>query len=105
MTTTITKQDGTETLRIILVGNEPKLSNIVIKAAHQLWDEGFGDRGSEDNPNTWEVLTNAQKMRIINWFVTREIKLKAIRYADKEAVENAQKDVADTFNNDHEIGD
>ena len=105
MTTTLTKNAGIETLEIVYKGTEPKLSNLAMKAAHSLWDEGYGNHGTDEAPIMWEDLLVAQKLELLNKIILRDIKLMAIRYVDTEAVANAQKDVTDTFDDDHEIGD
>jgi len=58
--------DGTTTLTLAYTAASDKVTETLAAAAHWLYDHGRGDHGDEETPLTWDDLTNAQKLAIID---------------------------------------
>lgn len=46
-----------------------KVQAVVGDAAHSLWNSGHGNHGTDENPRTWNDLTNTEKLNIVDDFI------------------------------------
>ena len=74
------------TVNFAFTATTTKIQDTITAAAHKLWDEGYGDHGTEEDPNSFDDLTNQGKLDIVDEFVKKAILNYAKGYYVKDAV-------------------
>ena len=50
-----------------------KMQEVALDAAHYLWEHGYGDKGTEEEPILFDDLTNQEKLDLLDTHVRRVI--------------------------------
>ena len=92
----VAQQPETSPITITITSTTVNIQAIFGIICLYLWNDGYGDHGSLDNPNLYTSLTNQQKLDIFYAYVVRSIKNILILDArEKSKVQNQA--AADSF--------
>ena len=50
-----------------------RATEVTVSAAHYLWEHGYGDHGTDEEPITFDDLTNQDKLNLLDKHVLRVI--------------------------------
>ena len=66
-------ENGSLRVTFTYVSPTAKMQEVAEDAAHYLWEHGYGDHGTEEEPIEFEDLTNQGKLDLIDQHVKRVI--------------------------------
>lgn len=82
-----TSSNGNTTVTITYTALTQKVTDTLTDCAHYLWDHGFGDHGVGV---TFESLTNAQKLSLVDDYVKKVVVDSAKTYHSVSAQDTAR---------------
>jgi hypothetical protein len=80
MPVTTTTQDGITTINFAYSKDTDIILEKGDKAAHYLWNLGHGDHGTQDDPVSFDSLTNQDKLNLIGLYLLTAIHEAAAGY-------------------------
>ena len=74
MPASISVNGSTSTITISITSTTDNIQMIFGTVCKYLWNDGYGDHGTDENPIQYASLTNQQKLDIFHAYVVRSIK-------------------------------
>ena len=90
MTVTVTGTGLNRTFTYSKLSTLVKITDMGEKAAHYLFDLGFGNHGTPESPITFAELTNPQMLALLDGYITRSLRDLAFTYDENEVVNSAR---------------
>ena len=91
MPTTISNNvGGNRTLTYTKTAPSDKILNVLDDAVHYLFNHGYGDNGTEEEPRTYADQTTAEKTTMLDQHLTRVIREAAEAFHVNDAIEVAR---------------
>lgn len=91
MTITISAPtNGNRTITFSKTVESTKLLDTADKAGRYLFSVGYGDHGTPDQPKTFDDLTNAEKLAILDAYIATILRDAARTWHIQEAIEAAR---------------
>ena len=66
-------ENGNLRVTFTYIAPQAKMMEVAEDAAHYLWEHGYGDHGTEEEPILFDDLTNQQKLDLLDTHVRRVI--------------------------------
>jgi len=91
MTVTISAPtNGNRTFTFSKTALSQKVLDTAEKAARYLYSLGYGNQGTPEDPKTYDTLTNAERLEILDQYITAVLRDTAKTWHINEAVEAAK---------------
>jgi hypothetical protein len=90
MEITATINNGTTTLELSHTATTAKMNWHAVRAAHELWDRGFGDHGTAENPIVWGDLTDQDKLDLLGNHALKVWRDLAVHYHIQNSMDDAR---------------
>jgi len=81
-----------------------RATEVAVSAAHYLWEHGYGDHGTDEEPILFDDLTNQEKLNLLDQHVLRVIMDIAQDY-HVNARQEAERELAIKYANENIIFD
>lgn len=82
--------DGKTTIKLEYTATTDKVEAVIGDCSHYLFDRGYGDHGSEEEPVVFGDLTNNQKLKIVDDHVRKVLIDTAKAYNSEKAQTDAR---------------
>lgn len=97
MTVTITNGgNGSLVFTFSKTAPNAKMQSIALQAAQYLFDHGYGDHGTPEAPRTFESLSNAERLAILDQYIANTLRDTARTKYISVAVDTARADAERT---------
>ena len=81
-----------------------RATEVAVSAAHYLWEHGYGDHGTEEEPILFDDLTNQEKLNLVDKHVKRVV-LDIAKDYHVNARQEAERELAIEYANENIIFD
>jgi len=99
-----TTANGNTTVTFDYTAPTDKVVLVVGDCSHYLFDKGYGDHGTQEEPIEFEDLTNQQKLDIVSKHLKNVIMDAAKTYASVKAQDDAREQAVVDATNNYDLG-